>query len=112
MSATATSCRCRELSRGDTTGALRRLKGTRPSNGGQTISIHADELQPGDVVAYGGHWRLITRVECGEGWAWPVACDDAGWAMALGHDLIVVHPPSDDLNGAEGDVAQRDRALR
>jgi hypothetical protein len=53
-------------------------------------TIHADELQPGDVVAYGGHRHVITKVEHCDGWAWPVAADGTGWAIALGHELIDV----------------------
>ena len=54
-------------------------------------TIHADQLQPGDVVVYGGHRRQITHVERRRGWAWPIATDDSGWAIALGHQLIDVH---------------------
>jgi hypothetical protein len=53
-------------------------------------SIYADELQPGDVVEYDGHPHRVTHVDQRNGWAWPVAFDDAGWAMALGHNLIPV----------------------
>jgi hypothetical protein len=53
--------------------------------------IYADELRPGDVVAHGGQARRITRVDRHAGWAWPIAVDDSGWAMALGHRLIDVH---------------------
>ena len=53
-------------------------------------TIYADELQPGDVVEYGGQRRHVTHVDRRNGWAWPVAFDDAGWAMALGHSLIAV----------------------
>jgi hypothetical protein len=53
-------------------------------------TIHADELQPGDVIVYGGHVRQITRVSRENGWSWPIAADDTGWAIALGHRLIDV----------------------
>jgi hypothetical protein len=53
-------------------------------------TIHADELEPGDVVAYDGHCHVITNVERRDGWAWPVAADGTGWAIALGHQLINV----------------------
>jgi hypothetical protein len=53
-------------------------------------TIYADDLQPGDVVDYHGLPHQITRVDRREGWAWPIGFDDAGWAMALGHDLIAV----------------------
>ena len=54
-------------------------------------TIHADELQPGDVVLYGGSHHRITRVDRKEGWAWPVAVDGTGWALALDHRVIGVH---------------------
>ena len=53
-------------------------------------TIHADELRPGDVITYDGHRHLITEVERGDGWAWPIAADGSGWAIALGHQLIDV----------------------
>jgi hypothetical protein len=53
-------------------------------------TIHADELHPGDVVAYNGRNHRITRVDRRDGWAWPVAADDTGWAIALDHHLIDV----------------------
>ena len=31
-------------------------------------TIHADELQPGDVVVYDGHHHVITEVERRDGW--------------------------------------------
>jgi len=52
--------------------------------------IHADDLQPGDVVDYHGHPHRVTHIDRRNGWAWPVAFDDAGWAMALGHNLVTV----------------------
>lgn len=53
-------------------------------------SIHADELRPGDVVARDGERHRITHIDCRAGWAWPVACADTGWAIAIGHALIDV----------------------
>jgi hypothetical protein len=53
-------------------------------------SIHADELRPGDVVVYDGHDRRITAVDRMPGWAWPIAADGTGWAIALDHVLINV----------------------
>ena len=61
------------------------LKGTRG-----VTTLHADELQPGDVVWYGGQKHRITIVERRDGWAWPVAGDSTGWAIALDHSLIGV----------------------
>jgi hypothetical protein len=57
-------------------------------------TIFADDLQPGDVVDYHGELHRITHIERCEGWAWPVAYDDAGWAMALGHDPVDVCRPT------------------
>ena len=37
-----------------------------------------------------GHPHEVTHIDRLSGWAWPVAFDDAGWAMALGHDLVLV----------------------
>jgi hypothetical protein len=53
-------------------------------------TIHANELQPGDVVVYGGNHHVITHVERQNGWAWPVAADGTGWAIALGRQLVEV----------------------
>jgi hypothetical protein len=53
-------------------------------------TIRSDELQPGDVVLYGGHQHRITRVDRKDGWAWPVAVDGTGWAMALDDGVIGV----------------------
>ena len=54
-------------------------------------TIHADELQPGDVIVYDRHIHQITHVDREDGWAWPIASDDTGWAIALSHQLIDVH---------------------
>jgi hypothetical protein len=53
-------------------------------------TIHADQLRPGDLVVYAGRRHLITHVEHGAGWAWPIAADGTGWAIALGRQLIDV----------------------
>jgi hypothetical protein len=53
-------------------------------------TILANDVQPGDVVDYHGELHRITHVNHGDGWAWPVAYDDAGWAMALGNESFVV----------------------
>jgi hypothetical protein len=55
------------------------------------LTIYADELHPGDVVDYSGVPHHVTRVDRGAGLAWPIASDGTGWAMALGHDVIVLH---------------------
>jgi hypothetical protein len=54
-------------------------------------TIHADEMQPGDVVVYYGHSHNITLVVCEDGWAWPVAADGTGWAIALDDGPVDVH---------------------
>jgi hypothetical protein len=54
-------------------------------------TIHADELRPGDVFEYAGRCHKITRVERRDGWAFPVASDDTGWAIALDRYLIAVY---------------------
>jgi hypothetical protein len=53
-------------------------------------TIFADELQPGDVIEYAGQLHTVRQVDRRAGWSWPIAVDDTGWAMALGHDLIDV----------------------
>ena len=53
-------------------------------------TIPADEIRPGDVVVHDGHDHRITHVERRAGWSWPIAADDTGWAMALGHHPIQV----------------------
>ena len=61
---------------------------------GAMTTIYADRLQPGDVVDDHGQPHQVTHVDRRDGWAWPIAFDDAGWAMALGHVLLVVHRPA------------------
>jgi hypothetical protein len=68
---------------------------TTVTEGSQTMTtIHADELRPGDVLAYDGRNRVVTRVERCDGWAWPVATDGSGWAIALSHQLIDIYRPA------------------
>jgi hypothetical protein len=52
--------------------------------------IHADELRPGDIIEYGGRLRAVRHVDRRPGWAWPIASDDTGWAMALSHHVVEV----------------------
>ena len=55
-------------------------------------TIYAEQLQAGDVVVDDlGRAHEVTHVDRRDGWAWPIAFDDAGWAMALGHQLVAVH---------------------
>jgi hypothetical protein len=63
----------------------RAVKGTRAMT-----AIHADELRPGDVVAYDGHHHQIVHIDRRDGWAWPIATDSTGWAIALGNQLLDV----------------------
>jgi hypothetical protein len=59
---------------------------------GSMTTIYANDLRPGDVVVdHHGGQHEVTHVDRGNGWAWPVAFDDAGWAMALGDVLVTVH---------------------
>jgi hypothetical protein len=53
-------------------------------------TIPAQELKPGEVVVYDGRSRRITCVDRRAGWAWPIATDDTGWAIALGEQLVTV----------------------
>jgi hypothetical protein len=53
-------------------------------------TIHADELQPGDALVWDGHNHRIIHVDRRDGWAWPIAGDETGWAIALDDHLIDV----------------------
>ena len=55
-----------------------------------TISIHANEIRPGDLLHHGGRSRRITGVLHRAGWAFPVAVDGTGWAIALGNADVTV----------------------
>ena len=55
------------------------------------ITIRADEIRLGDVVVHDGRDHAITHVDRRAGWAWPIAADDTGWAIAPGHQVIHVH---------------------
>jgi hypothetical protein len=58
-------------------------------------TIHAGELRPGDIVDYHGQRHRVTHIDRNGGWAFSVAFDDAGWAIALGEtDLLVVDRPA------------------
>jgi hypothetical protein len=52
--------------------------------------IPADELQPGDTVVWDGRCHTITNVDRRDGWAWPIAVDGTGWAIALDHHPVHV----------------------
>ncbi|MET0326812.1 MAG: hypothetical protein ABW219_16455 [Ilumatobacteraceae bacterium] len=53
-------------------------------------TIHTDDLRAGDVVDYHGQPHRVAHIDRRAGWAWAVAFDDAGWAMALGDDVTVL----------------------
>ena len=52
--------------------------------------IEAEQVRAGDIVEYGGVRHLVTEVRRPSGASWPLACDGAGWAIALGHQQVVV----------------------
>jgi hypothetical protein len=54
------------------------------------VRIHADEIRPGDIVHYHGRKHRITDVSRRAGWAWPIAADGSGWAIALDHGVVSV----------------------
>ena len=53
-------------------------------------TIHAHDLRPGDVVHCGRECHRVTHVDRRDGWAWPVAFSDDGWAIALGSGVVIV----------------------
>jgi hypothetical protein len=55
-----------------------------------TTTIHTEELRPGDVVDYHGQRHRVTRIDRHGGWAFSVAFDDTGWAIALGGTEVLV----------------------
>jgi hypothetical protein len=57
------------------------------------MNIHADEIRPGDVIRYGGRSHRIAKVTRRAGWAWPIATDGTGWAIALDHHVIRISRP-------------------
>ena len=64
------------------------------TEGGSEMIITADQVRAGDIVEYGGVRHLVTEVRRPVGAAWPVACDGAGWAIALGSQPLVVQRPA------------------
>jgi hypothetical protein len=55
------------------------------------IKIPPHDLRAGDVVDYHGELHTVAHIDQEVGWAWPVAFDDAGWAIAVGGDLLCVN---------------------
>ena len=66
----------------------RSTRGKREGEG--TMTIDALDLRVGDIVDYHGEHHQVEHVERFDGWSWPVASDGAGWAMALGGDVVLV----------------------
>ena len=56
----------------------------------RAISMQADELRPGDLLDYGGRPHRITDIVRRAGWAWPIALDGTGWAIALDRQPLIV----------------------
>jgi hypothetical protein len=54
--------------------------------------IPCRDVQPGDLVEWGGEVHFVARVQRAAGWAWPIAFDDRGWAIALGEYVTVTRP--------------------
>lgn len=55
-----------------------------------TIIVEAEQIRIGDIVEYGGVRHVVTEVRRPTGAAWPMACDGAGWAIALGSQPLAV----------------------
>jgi hypothetical protein len=62
----------------------------RKRKGGVVVIIQANQIRPGDIVEYHGVRHLVSEVRRQHGAAWPVACDAAGWAIALGTQPLLV----------------------
>ena len=56
----------------------------------KSVSISANQLRAGDVVAYGGRRHHVTDVVRRIGGSWPIAVDGTGWGMALGDRPVTV----------------------
>ena len=54
------------------------------------MRVHADEIRPGDVIRYQGHRHRIAGVSRRPGWAWSIAIDADGWAIALDDRVVSV----------------------
>jgi hypothetical protein len=52
--------------------------------------IDASKLRAGDVVDDHGELHRIEHIDRRAGWAWPIAFDDHGWAIAIGDDSVSV----------------------
>ena len=66
--------------------------GRSATSGAPLTEIPADELRPGDVVVDdGGCPHEVAHVDQRDGWSWPIAFDDSGWAIAVGHHHVAVY---------------------
>lgn len=52
-------------------------------------TIDARDVRAGDIVLYRGERHRVARIDHRRGWAWPVASDGFGWAMALGGSIVI-----------------------
>lgn len=75
--------------------------------------ITAEEVRAGDIVDHDGARHLVTEVRRPPGGAWPVACDGAGWAIALGGQPLRVDReatiPDDGSTVRESPLSRRSR---
>ena len=55
-----------------------------------TINIRANQVRPGDLLAYGGRMHRITDIVRRAGASWPIDVYGTGWAIALGDGPIKV----------------------
>lgn len=65
-------------------------------------TIPSLDVEVGDVIDDGGRPHRVTHVDRHGGWAWPIAFDDDGWAMALGPVLVEVRRGVDEDAPADG----------
>ena len=67
------------------------------------ITIRANKVRAGDLLAYGDRWHRITEIIRCVGGSWPIAADGTGWAIALGDRPVRIRrgwTASDRLVGA------------
>ena len=70
-------------------------------------TLRTDELRARDVVDYHGIPHRIVAVERQDGWSWPVAFGEAGWAMALGNGPVFVLDRTDPGSVGRGSCVRR-----
>ncbi len=76
------------------------------------VTIPADEIQPGDVLMCDGCERRIICVDRRDGWAWPIAIDGSGWAVALDDHLVDVRRIAMPFESAAESTRDRNVAKR